>query len=207
MRISKNLPDWVVGLAVTLVFLLITTTGIFDFTEPLELKTLDLRSRRTASEERDPDIELVVITDNDISELGSYPWTRDVLALCIDNLALAGAKVIALNILLSESQEGPVLRTVRNLRASYELSGLAQQGAGLVFYEELSKALAGLDNDSKLVKAMVGKAGNVVLQIDFNLQSRGHDIKAPDFVFRHAFERTEGLDKEEIRYDLKWFSN
>ena len=206
MRISKNLPDWVIGLAVTLVFLLITTTEIFDFTAPLELKTLDLRSRITASEERDPNIELVVITDNDISELGPYPWTRDVLALCIDNLALAGAKVIALNILLSEHQEGPGLRTVRNLRASYELSGLAQQGAGLVFYEELSKALAGLDNDSKLVKAME-KAGNVVLPIDFNLQSRSHDIKAPDFVFRHAFERTEGLDKEGVRYDLKWFSN
>ncbi len=154
MRINKKLPDWVVGLAVTLVFLFITTTGILDFTAALELKTLDLRSRITASEERDPDIELVVVTDNDISELGPFPWSRDVLALCIDNLALAGAKVIALNILLREPQEGPGLRAVRHLRASYELSGLAQQGAGLVFYKELSKTLAGLDNDSKLYKAL-----------------------------------------------------
>lgn len=205
MRINKKLPAWVIGLAVTLAFLFITTTGIFDFTAALELKTLDLRSRITASEERDPDIELVVVTDNDISELGPFPWPRDVLALCIDNLALAGAKVIALNILLSEPQESPGLRAVRHLRANYELSGLAQQGAGLVFYKELSKALAGLDNDSKLYKALE-KAENVVLPISFDLQSSSHDIKAPDFVSRHAFERTEGLDKEGTRYDLKWFS-
>jgi serine/threonine-protein kinase len=205
MKISKKLPDWVVGLAVTLVFLFVTTTGIFDFTAALEVKTLDLRSRITASGERDPDIELVVVTDNDISELGPYPWPRDVLALCIDNLALAGAKVIALNILLGEPQEGPGLKAVKNLRASYELSGLAQKGAGLVFYKELSKALTGLDNDSKLVKAME-KAGNVVLPIRFDLQSRSHDLKAPDVVSRHVFERTEGLDIEGTRYVLKWFS-
>jgi len=205
MKISKKCPDWVVGLTVTLIFLFITTTGIFDFTAPLELKTLDIRSTITASEDRNPDIELVVITDNDISVLGSYPWPRDVLALCIDNLARAGAKVIGLNLLLSKSDESPGLRAVRHLRSSYELSGLAQEGPGLVFYNEMSKALDGLDNDAKLVKAME-TAGNVILPIRFDLQSSRHDIKAPDAVSRHAFERIEGFDKEEPRAHLKWFT-
>ena len=205
MKISKKRPDWVVGLAVTLVFLFITATGIFDFTAPLELRTLDIRSKITASEERNPDIELVVITDNDISVLGSYPWPRDVFALCIDNLARAGAKVIGLNILLSKSEESPGLRAVRHLRSSYELSGLAQEGPGIVFYNEMSKALDGLDNDAKLVKALE-RAGNVILPVRFDVQSSRHDIKAPDAVSKHAFSRIEGFDKEETRAALKWFT-
>jgi len=205
MKIGKKRPDWGVGLAVTLVFLFVTTTGIFDFTAPLELKTLDIRSKITASEERNPDIELVVITDNDISVLGSYPWPRDVLARCIENLARAGAKVIAVNILLRKPEESPGLRVVRQLRSSYELAGLAQEGPGRVFYNEMSKTLAGLDNDAKLVKAME-KAGNVILPIRFDLQSTRHDIRAPDAVSSHAFERIDGFDKPETRADLKWFT-
>jgi len=107
MKIKKTIPDWLIGILVTLVFLFITFTGQFDFTNAIEMKTFDVRSRIAASGERKPDIELVVITDEDLSELGRFPWPRDIMAKGIHNLSLAGARVIALNILFPEP-EAPV---------------------------------------------------------------------------------------------------
>ena len=205
MRTNKKLPDWVIGLVVTMVFLFVTLTGMFDFTGPIEIKTFDLRARMTASRDRNPDIELVVISENDISELGAFPWPRDVLGRCIDNIAQAGAKVIALNMALSKPQESPGFIAVRRLHSSYEMSGLAQQGPGLIFYKELSKAMTDLDNDKKLYSAFE-KAGNIVLPVWFDTRSSARDMEVPDFVSRYAFERIDGRDKSGARYGLRWFS-
>jgi CHASE2 domain-containing sensor protein len=205
MRVSLRLPDWVIGLTVTLVFLFTTLTGSFNSTDTIEKKAFDLRSRVAARPERNPDIELVVITENDISELGPLPWPRDIIARCINILALAGAKVIGLNLLLSEPEEGPGLTALRRLQESYELSGLAQEGAGLAFYKELSEALGNLDNDNKLHRALE-KAGNVVLPVSFDTQSTRHDIKVPDYVIRHGFKRIKDLNKKGPQYELKRFS-
>ena len=46
-------------------------------------------------------------------------------------------KVIALNVLLSEPQEDPGFSAIKRLRENYEMSGIAQQGAGIDFYKEL----------------------------------------------------------------------
>jgi CHASE2 domain-containing sensor protein/predicted Ser/Thr protein kinase len=202
---NRYFPEWVIGLVVTLIFLSLTITGILGVTDAIEMKSFDFMTRIAASKERNPDIELVLITDNDISELGSFPWPRDMLAQCIDNIALAGAKVIAPNVLLSEPQEGPGFSAIRRLRENYEMSGLAQQGAGLAFYKELSKTFADLDNDTKLSKALE-KAGNVVLPVYFDSLSTRRDFKIPNFVTRYAFEQIEGPDKEGAVYDLKWLS-
>ena len=104
MSIQKTFPDWVIGAVCTLFFLFITITGILDFTDPIEMKTFDLRAGLAAPDSRNPDIELVVISDDDLSELGRFPWSRDIIAQCIHNLSLAGARVIALDILFSEPE-------------------------------------------------------------------------------------------------------
>lgn len=52
MKIKKAMPDWVVGVILTLIFLFITFTGIFDFTQAIEMKTFDLRAKLSAPEER-----------------------------------------------------------------------------------------------------------------------------------------------------------
>ncbi|MBW1679853.1 MAG: CHASE2 domain-containing protein [Deltaproteobacteria bacterium] len=205
MKIKRILPDWVIGLLVTLFFLFITFTGILDFTHPIEMKTFDLRARLAAPAERNPDIELVVITDDDLNELGRFPWPRHVLAQAVENLALAGAKVIALNILFAEPEESAGLTAVRKLKETYEGAGLAQAGAGLDFYKMLSKTLEELDNDAKLYNALK-KAGNVVLPVYFDTQSTGRDQEAPDFIARHAYKRVEGKDQEWAVSSLIWLS-
>jgi hypothetical protein len=61
MRIKKILPDWLIGILLTLFFLFITLTGVLDFPGAIEMKAFDLRARLAAPEDRNPDIELVVI--------------------------------------------------------------------------------------------------------------------------------------------------
>ncbi|MCP4667154.1 MAG: CHASE2 domain-containing protein, partial [Deltaproteobacteria bacterium] len=154
------MTDCLIGLVMSLGFLFITFTGIFDFTDPIELKTFDFRARIAASAKRNPHIELVAITEEDLSKLGRFPWPRNILAQGIGNLALAGAKVIAPIIPFPEPEESAGLKAVSRLKELYGASGLGRGGAGLAFYKEMSKALTNLDNDAKLYKA-IKKAGNV----------------------------------------------
>jgi len=205
MRIKQTIPDWLVGLLVTLFFLFITFTGILDFTDAIEMKTFDFRASLAASGDRNPDIELVVISDDDLSELGRFPWPRNILAQGIQNLSLAGAKVIALNILFTEPEESAGLKAIRQLKKDYEEARLAQQGPGLAFYENLSKAVANLDNDAKLYKALKN-AGNVVLPVYFDTFSAGRDSEVPDFIAKNAFKKIKGANQEWAVSSLIWLS-
>ena len=54
MKIKKTIPDWIIGVAVTLFFLFITLTGVLDFTDALEMKAFDLRARLAAPAEKNP---------------------------------------------------------------------------------------------------------------------------------------------------------
>jgi CHASE2 domain-containing sensor protein len=193
MRKKQKIPDWLIGLMVTLFFLYITSTGVIGLMDDIEMKSFDLRARITAPKERNPHIELVVITDDDLSGLGRFPWPRHILAQAIQNLALAGAKVIALNIPFAGPEKSPGLKAIKSLRESYEMSGLNRKGAGLDFYKKLSKAAADLDNDSKLYRSLK-KAGNVVLPVLFN--NKGRDQQVPDFISKHSFKQIKRFDQE-----------
>ena len=195
MKVKKTIPDWLIGVVVTLFFLFIMITGIFDFTDAIEMKTFDLRARIAAPTESNPDIELVMISDDDLSELGRFPWPRSILAQSIRNLAGAGARVIALNILFPEPEESAGLKAVKSLKEDFDRIGLAQQGPGLSFYEKLSQAVIDLDNDTKLANA-IKDAGNVVLPIHFDWESKGRDKETPEFMEKHSFKRIQNSNDE-----------
>ena len=205
MKTKKTIPDWIIGFLLILFFLFVSLTGIFNFIEPLEMKTFDLRVRMAAPEERNPDIELVVISEDDLTELGRFPWPRDIMARSIHNLSLAGARVIALNILFAEPEESAGLRTIKGLKESFEGLGLAQVGPGLNFYKKLSQSVKDLDNDAKLYKAM-REAGNVVLPVYFDTLSAGKDKDASQYIARHAFKKIQGQDDEWAVASLLWMS-
>ena len=187
MKLKKKIPDWLIGVAVTLFFLFVTYTGIFDFTDAIEMKTFDLRVSMSAPEDINPDIEIVAITDDDLSELGRFPWPRDILAQGINNLSLAGARVIALNILLMEPEESSGLKAVKKLKDDFDALGLAQPGPGLAYYQVLAEVEKDLDNDAKLYNA-IRDSGNVVLPVYFDKVGSGKDLRAHDFVAQHAFQ-------------------
>ena len=203
MRKNRKIPDWLIGLMVTIFFLYITSTGIIGLMDNIEMKSFDFRARITASKERNPNIELVVITEDDLSKFGSFPWPRHILAQAIQNLALAGAKVIGLNIPFAGPEKSPGLKAIRNLKKSYEISGLNREGAGLGFYKKLSKAADSLDNDARLYNSLK-KAGNVVLPVSFD--NKGHDQKVPDFISRHSLNQIKRLEQEPDKSPLISFS-
>ena len=206
MVLKKGIPEWVIGLFLTLVFLFIVLTGIGDFTDIIEKKTFDLRSRLSASDERNPDIEMVVIGDEDLDEIGRFPWPRNILAKAVDNLALAGAKVIVMDIMFNEPEESAGLKTVKELTKTYADLGLSKQGAATkTFCEMLLKAEASLDNDAKLAEAFK-KAGNVVLPIYFDTRSAGRDQEVPDYIDKHSLKVVQGLGDEWATSSAMWLS-
>ena len=205
MRIKKPFPSWLIGILLTLFFLFITLTGVLDFPGAIEMKAFDLRARLAALEDRNPDIELVVISEEDLFELGRFPWPRDILAQGIRNLSLAGAKVIALNIYFPEPEESSGLKTIRILKEAYEGLGLTQDSAAQTFGKKLSQAVSDLDNDAKLHKA-IKDTGNVVLPVYFDTLSAGRDTKAPEFIVKHSYKEIKGTNEEWAVGSIRWFS-
>jgi CHASE2 domain-containing sensor protein/predicted Ser/Thr protein kinase len=206
MVLKKGIPDWVIGLVLTLVFLFIVLTGIGDFTDIIEKKTFDLRSRLSASGERNPDIEMVVIGEEDLDEIGRFPWPRNILAKGVDNLAMAGAKVIAMDIMFNEPEESAGLKSVKELKKTYADLGLPNQGSpGKTFYDMLQKAEATLDNDAKLADAFK-KAGNLVLPIYFDTRSSGRDQEVPEYIADHSLKVIQGLGDEWAMSSAMWLT-
>ncbi len=205
MKFQKIFSDWAIGAALTLIFLFIIFSGSLDFTHTVEMKSYDLRARLAASDERSPDIELVTITNDDINEIGRWPWPRSYIAECIDNLHEAGAKVIALNIYLTEPEENAGLKIIKNLKKEFDDLHLAQtENNGLIFYQKMTDAEKDIDNDAKLEKA-IKNAGNVVLPFFFDTVSQGRDETAPAFIVRDSFKNMFGVD-DDFEYAIVWYT-
>jgi len=204
MKIKKTIPDWIIGVAVTVFFLFITLTGLLDFTDSIEMKSFDFRAKAAASSDINPDIELVTISTEDLTELGRWPWSRNILAKGIDNLSLAGARVIALDFVFAEPEESAGLKTIKSLKETYTSLGLAKEGAGLSFYQKLTQKETDLDNDAKLA-ASIKNAGNVVLPMYFDTTSTGTDKDAADFISKNAFKKVKGTDDELAMSSLWWY--
>ncbi len=203
MKLKKTIPDWLIGVALTLFFIFITLTGKFDFTDSVEMKTFDLRAGMAASDERNTDIELVSIGEDDLAEFGRWPWPRNILAQVINNLSEAGTRVIALNILLTEPEEPAGLNAVRDLKREFDKLGLAQKGEGLSFYQRLSEVEIDLDNDAKLYNA-IKNAGNVVLPFYFDRSGSGIDKEPLPFITRDSYKRVMGTDDEIAIENMRW---
>ncbi|MBN2420120.1 MAG: CHASE2 domain-containing protein, partial [Deltaproteobacteria bacterium] len=203
MKLQKIFSDWIIGVAITLIFLFAAFSEEFNFHHTLEMKSYDLRAWLAASDEKSPDIELVVITDNDINELGRWPWPRNIIAKCIDKLHEAGARVIALNIFLSEPEENAGLEAIKNLKMEFDKLQLAQrENKGLVFYQKMTDAENDLDNDGKLERA-IKNAGNVVVPFLFDNVSLERDDKAPPFILRDSYKKI--FHGEESDSDIEWY--
>jgi serine/threonine-protein kinase len=206
MPFKKGIPGWSIGLILTLLFIIMFVTGLGDFTDVIEKKTFDLRSKLSASGERNPDIEIVVIDDEDLDEIGRFPWPRNILARAVNNLAMAGAKVIALDIIFNEPEENSGLKTIRELKKTYADLDLKNKGLpAKTFYQSLNKAEANLDNDTKLAESFK-KAGNIVLPIYFDTRSAGRDDEVPDYLAKNSYKIIHGLKDEWATSSLMWLS-
>ncbi len=83
--------------------LILLTSFFISFDGPLELKSRDLRSQIAGRADFPSSIVVVTIDDESFHKLDlRWPWPRDIFSKAIDYLSESDARVIALDIALSE---------------------------------------------------------------------------------------------------------
>jgi len=95
--------QWGIGMLAATLTCLLMLLGLLS---PLELRTIDWRAAwfDRASPPPSDKIALVAIDDAAIERVGRWPWSRDKLAMVIDELATLGVSVVALDLLLDDEQ-------------------------------------------------------------------------------------------------------
>ena len=144
--------------------------------QQLEGELVDLRFQARPPQPASGAIVLVLIDDRSLAEIGRWPWSRSVMAQLVERLVAAGARTIALDLLLAEPESSAVPtaqleRLVRHGDTVAQLSALIEQAGG----------------DRRLANE-VERAGNVVLPILFEMaEGAAEPADLPPFVRDAAF--------------------
>jgi len=108
-------------------------------------------------------IAIVNIDEKSLNQLGRWPWPRSFLADMIRILKQNGAKLIALDLLLSEPERNQGLQEVRELEKAI-LSRNGENARDPWLLDSLKEIQDRLDNDAVLSKT-IRESGNVILPV------------------------------------------
>lgn len=200
--------DWFLGVVIALI-LAVAARG--DLVQSLERKAYDLGVNAVSRTPSDK-IAVIAIDDRSISNIGRWPWSRDVHARMTDVLAAAQAKVIVNSTFFFEPQIDPGLGYINKLLDLYAKSvpptqpDAAVPAPGVATVPEakaaaapvpvtavapeivqfgalLRKAEQALNTDRKLAEAF-SRAGNVMLPLT---EPQGNpDKPLPDYVMANS---------------------
>ncbi|MFC1856609.1 CHASE2 domain-containing protein, partial [Thermodesulfobacteriota bacterium] len=166
MGLLKKHPTIVLGLGVTLLFLILLFIHP-KFIDSLDLKFYDVMMGMRGDPDPDSNIVLVEIDDDSIEKLGRWPWPRSLIAEGIRKINQGDPKLIGLNFILAEPAESRGLRVLRELETLFAEEVLEQSGTkGQMFLDVISGARSELDDDQKLADAFK-ESGRVVLPVFF----------------------------------------
>ena len=102
-----------------------------DFLQAVELRLYDLhftlRGTRAQGTEQ---VVIAAIDEKSLAALGRWPWPRSLMADLIRKLSADGAKVIAVDILLSEPEVSGELHAAAQLSERLRSRGLSASAAG-----------------------------------------------------------------------------
>src|SRR5712691_7520446 len=177
--------DWFLGLGVTLVLLF---AGGSQLIQSLERSAYDWGVRASSRAPSDK-VAVIAIDDQSLSNIGRWPWSREVMAKMTDKLAAAKAKLIANTVLFFEPQLDPGLVYVNKLQEIY--GRLVPAGTDPNKPPRgLSSELAQIGTTLREAES-VEKAGNVLLPIDVAWgEPRGKpDRPLPEFVVKNALQK------------------
>lgn len=194
MGILKKYPAICLGLTITLIFLGLGYVRV-DFLDTLELKLYDIRMGLKGSPKSDSNIVLIDIDDDSIEKIGRWPWPRSHIAKGITKINEAGPKIIGVNLIFSEPEEGSAQRELEFL--AKELAEIAgnKGGEAAMALKAVEKAKSRLDNDKKLSES-IENAGKVVLPVFFKTSEVSSNAKEKEGVLtKHAIriKNAEGL--------------
>jgi len=170
--------------------------GAPEILRTAETKLYDVHFALRGARSPEAPIVVVAVDEKSLEAQGRWPWPRAVQARLVRALADGGAKVIALDILLSEPEVSGELRAANQL--SERLRGVELPGAAAqVIRRELAEIERQADGDGQLGAVLSGSA-RVVLPIVFEDVSQlpatvpepsGTPLKSALVAFRHYPER------------------
>jgi CHASE2 domain-containing sensor protein len=199
--------DWFLGVVVTLLILLASSS---DLIQSLERKAYDMGVKASSRNPSDK-IAVIAIDKESIDNIGRWPWSREIQAKMIDSLANAKAKVIGTTVFYSEPQVDAGMVYINKLlelipkpaapaapgETAPALPPLTPEQQKI--YDILTEASVALDPDRKLADSFA-KANNVVVPISFLLgQPKGKpDKPLPDFIKKNAIPAANIEGKDDL---------
>lgn len=145
-----------------------------EFLKTLEAKLYDLHITLRGVRHPGDQVVIVAIDEKSLAAIGRWPWPRTVLAELVRKLSDAGAKVIAVDILLSEPEVPGELRAATQLSERFGALKLAAGEAGQAFQRELDALARKADHDGMLEDA-IRASGRVVLPVAFEINPKLSD--------------------------------
>jgi len=190
--------DWFLGLVIAIA--LFGFARASGFIPGLERWAYDMGLRMTSKAPSDK-VAVIAIDEQSIANIGRWPWSREVHAKLIDQLAGAKAKVIGNTAFFFEAQNDPGLAYVEKMLDIYNkayppatsdvpgvspIGGATPAAQGAVPPPEvaeigkiLNEASGALSSDARLA-ASVKNAGNVLIPINFTEMSFSPPPGKPD---------------------------
>jgi len=167
--------------------------------QQLDLRMKDARFRIRGPVLPDQNVVVVAIDHASIRELGRWPWSREVTGQLVENLALYGAKVTALDIVFSEPQNPGA-----DAALAHSIAKTGNVVMGYFFRDEEqpvdSMAIAQLEQAAvKLIKVAEGVQSIPLTEyanLDVNLPQFGSN--ALDFGFFNAKPDGDGLYRRSL---------
>lgn len=212
--------DWTIALVISLAFAAATLIGVpflHPFLQDMERLAYDTGVKWTQRDSTSTDkIAIVAIDDESIKQIGRWPWPRNILADMIKWLADAQAKVIGLQIFLTEPQTDPGLKYFRKLRAYMKQTRFpaSARSQSEEIMRLVDRAERDLDTDGKLAET-IPRAGSVYMPMFFNVQRPlgKPDTELPTFIqrnrltkiVRHQGSEDAVLETDGVTYPLAIF--
>jgi CHASE2 domain-containing sensor protein len=137
-----------------------------DFLQAVEVRLYDLHFKLRGVQQQGDRIVIAAIDEKSLAALGRWPWPRSLMADLIRKLSADGARIIAVDILLSEPEVSGELRAATQLSERLRTLGLAGSSAGSAVQRELDTFAREADRDRQLAAA-VQDCGRVILPIVF----------------------------------------
>ena len=191
--------DWFAGAAVVVAVMLLNSAT--DLIGTMERRFYDFASTSTSRQPSDR-IAIIAIDDQSIANIGRWPWSRDIHAKLIDQLAAAKAKTIVHTVFFIEPQVDRGLQFIRQMKnllrpASDAASDQAASNAALT--KVIAEAEKALDTDAVLAASMKN-AGNVLVPSVFALgDPQGNpDKPLPAYALKSAISEKNGFSMAAI---------
>ena len=166
-----------------------------DLIGTLERRFYDVASTSTSRQPSDR-IAIIAIDDQSISNIGRWPWPRDIHAKLIDQLAAAKAKTVVHTVFFFEPQVDAGLAFIRKIKSMLRPSdaGTDQAASNAELNKVIADAERALDTDAVLAASMT-KAGNVLVPSVFVLgEPQGNpDKPLPAYALKSAIGEKSGF--------------